>query len=71
MAWVERPEQDPIFRIRRNRKMLWDLVEDALRKISRQVREDNDDYLVPGVVAGGRLSVQQQSLVAVYELDNV
>jgi hypothetical protein len=51
--------------------MLWDLDEDALRKISRQVREDNDDYLVPGVVAGGRLSVQQQSLVAVYELDNV
>jgi hypothetical protein len=42
-----------------------DVVEDALRTISRQVAENNDDYLVVGVIAVSRLSVQEQSLVAV------
>src|SRR6266540_5748533 len=50
MAFVERPEHDPIFRIRRNRKTPQHVVEDALRTTSRQVGENNDDYLVASVV---------------------
>jgi hypothetical protein len=70
MAFVERPEHDPIFGIRRNCEMLWDVVKEALRTISRQVGEGNDDYLV-SVVAVSRLSVQGQSLVAVYKRDKI
>src|SRR4029453_6577842 len=69
-AFVERPKQDSTLRIRRNRKMLQDVVKNALRTISRQVGEDNDDDLVHAVVAVNGLNIQEQALVTVHELDN-
>jgi regulator of extracellular matrix RemA (YlzA/DUF370 family) len=51
VALVVRPEQDSIVRIRRNCKMLQDAIKDTLGTISRQVGEDNDDYLVVSIVA--------------------
>ena len=51
--------------------MLQDVVKDALGAISWQVGEDNDDYLVAGIVAAGGLSLQEQSLVTADELDNL
>jgi len=51
--------------------MLQDVVKDALGTISRQVGEDNDDYLVASVVAASGLSLQEQSLLAVQVLDDV
>ena len=71
VAFVERPEQDSIFHIRRNCKLLEDVVKDALRTISWQVGEDNDDYLVVRAVAINGLSVQELRLVSVYELDHI
>src|SRR3712207_4136272 len=71
VAFVERPEQDSIFHIRRNCKLLEDVAKDALRTISRQVGEDNDDYLVVQAVAINGLNVQELRLVSVYELDHI
>jgi hypothetical protein len=51
--------------------MAQDAVEDALGTISRQVGEDNDNDLVVSVVAASGLSLQEQSLVAADELDDV
>jgi hypothetical protein len=51
--------------------MLQDAVKDAPGTISWQVGEDNDDYLVVSIVAASGLSLQDQSLVAVHELDNL
>jgi hypothetical protein len=43
--------------------MLQDVVKDALGTISRQVGEDNDDYLVASVVAASGLSLSRNSLL--------
>jgi hypothetical protein len=51
--------------------MLQDAVKDTRGTISRQVGEDNDDDLIVSSVAARGLSLQEQSLVAAYELDNV
>jgi hypothetical protein len=51
IAFVVRPEQDSVFHIRRNCKLLYDGVKDALRTISQQVTENNDDDVVDNVVA--------------------
>jgi len=71
MVFVERPEHDSIFDIRRNCKQLEDGVEDAARTISRQVGKNDDDHLVVRVVAVSRFSIPEQALVAVHELDNM
>src|SRR3712207_6794516 len=71
MARVERPEDSPIFGIRRSCKMLQDVAKDPLRTISRQVGENNDDYLVVSVVAVSGPGVPEQSAVAVHKLDNI
>ena len=57
IASIERPEHDSVFHIRRSCKLLEDVVKDALRTISRQVGEDDDEYLV-GVLADERLAVR-------------
>jgi hypothetical protein len=51
--------------------MSQDAVKDALGTISRQVGEDNHDDLVVSIAAAGGLGLQEQSLVAADELDNV
>src|SRR5690348_2208853 len=70
VAFVERSEQDSVVHVRPNCKLLEDVAEDSLRTISRQVGEDNDDDLVLRVLAVRWLSVQEQALVAVHQLDN-
>jgi hypothetical protein len=62
MAFVVRPEQDSVLDVRRNCKMLQDVVEDALGTLTRQVGENNDDDVVDNVVAFSR-SVSKSSLL--------
>ena len=51
--------------------MLQDAVKDTLSTISRQVGKDNDDYLVVSIIAASGPSLQEQSLVVAYDLNNV
>ena len=71
VAFVERPEQDSIFHIRRNCKLPEYFAKDALGTICCQVGEDNDDYLVVRTVTINWLSAQELRLAAVYELDHI
>src|ERR1700752_682382 len=65
VAFVERPEQDSVFHIRRNCKMLEDLAKEASGTISGQIGEDNDHHLVVRAIAINGLSVQELRLVSV------
>ena len=70
VAFVVRPEQDSVFRIRGKCELVEDVVEDGVGTIGRHVGEDDDDDVVDDVVAFGGRSVQEQPLVAVHELDD-
>ena len=70
IALVVRPEQESILDVRRNCKLLEDVVKDTLRTIGRQVGENDDDDVVVHVVTVSRFRFQQPALVAVHPFDN-
>src|SRR6185295_20124764 len=59
------------FNIRWNRELLEDVSKDSFRTISRQVGEDNDDYLGVRVAAIKGFSLQELPLVCAHELDHL
>src|SRR5215468_10314465 len=71
IAFVERPEQDSVFRIRRHRNLPQHVFEDAVSTTGRQVCEHDDDDLVDRVVAVNGLSVKEQSLVTLDQLHDL
>jgi hypothetical protein len=61
----------PIVYIGWNANLLQDVTKEVLGLRRRQISENDDDRFVVRVIAIDRLSGQEHSLVAVYELDDI